>query len=164
MDLFQEIWGSGTDLNILQMCCRGITIFFIALVLIRVSGRRSFGIRTALDNIIVILLGALLSRAVVGASPFLPIVFSSFAIVLLHRIFSWLMAHNPPFSRLAEGEKIVLYENGSFIKYNMGKALVCEEDIMQGIREAIQMNDLKKIDSIYMERNGEISVIKKTTD
>jgi hypothetical protein len=45
---------------------------------------RSFGGRTALDNIIVILLGALLSRAIVGASGFFPLIASSFVIVIIH--------------------------------------------------------------------------------
>lgn len=56
MTILEDLWGSGESLNVLQMSCRGVATFLIALLLIRISGRRSFGIRSPLDNIIVILL------------------------------------------------------------------------------------------------------------
>lgn len=60
MHFIHELFGQGKNLNSLQMTCRGIVVFFFALILIRISGRRSFGIRTPLDNIIIILLGTIL--------------------------------------------------------------------------------------------------------
>lgn len=161
MELFIKIFGEGKDLNTLQMCSRGVAIFFIALVLIRISGRRSFGVRTALDNIIVILLGAILSRAVVGASDFLPVVITCFVIVLLHRCFGWLIATSKRFGRIVEGDKILLFQNGKFIDANLKKGLVCKEDIMQGIRKSALTENLDEIDKVYIERNGEISALKK---
>src|ERR1700712_4600910 len=116
MELFIKIFGEGKDLNALQMSCRGVVVFFIALILIRISGRRSFGIRTALDNIILILLGAVLSRAVVGASAFVPVTVVSFTIVILHRTFGWFISRSKAFGRLMEGDKVLLYENGCFIE------------------------------------------------
>jgi len=162
MTILMYLFGEGKELNTLQICDRGIVIFFLSLVLIRISGRRSFGIRTPLDNIIVILLGALLSRAIVGATPFAAVVATSFIIVLLHRSLAWLIMHNKLFSRIIEGDKILLYRNGSFIHGNIKKALVCQEDIMQGIRQAALTDDLDKIDAVYIERSGEITVIQKT--
>lgn len=161
MELVTEIFGQGKDLNICQMSCRGIVVFFIALLLIRISGRRSFGIRTPLDNIISISLGAVLSRAIVGASAFIPVIATCFIIVILHRLFSWFIAHSSSFSKVMEGNKILLYTNGHFIKDNLQKALICEEDVMQGIRKSALTEDLAKIEKVYMERNGEISAIKK---
>lgn len=161
MDFIGNIFGAGKDLNILQMSARGIVIFVISLVLIRISGRRSFGLHTPLDNIIAITLGAVLSRAVVGVSPFLPVICTCLVIVLLHRLFSWLAIHNKKLKHIAEGKKILLYRNGQFLKMNMDKALVGEEDIMQGVRSSALVDDTAKIEAIYMERNGEISVIKK---
>ena len=65
-----EIFGSGEDLSPMQMAARAFVMFFIALLLIRLAGMRVFGIRTAFDNILVIMLGAILSRGVAGSSPF----------------------------------------------------------------------------------------------
>lgn len=161
MELLLKIFGEGKDLTALQMVCRGIVVFFIAFLLIRISGRRSFGIRTPLDNIISISLGAILSRAVVGASPFIPIVLTSLVIVLLHRFFSWMIISNRKFRHVAEGEKILLFQNGKFIQRNMDKALICQEDIMQGVRKSALTADLDKIEIIFMERNGEITCIRK---
>ena len=160
-ELLFEIFGEGKDLNCLQMCSRSLLMFLFALVLIRISGRRSFGIRTPLDNIIVILLGTVLGRAIVGASPFLPVIVASLLIVLIHRFFGWLSVHSKLFSRIIEGEKIILFKDGQFIKENMDKALVCEEDVMQGVRKSALTDQLEKIEKIFIERNGEISAVKK---
>jgi uncharacterized membrane protein YcaP (DUF421 family) len=161
MDLLIKIFGEGKDLNTLQMSCRGVAIFLIALVLIRISGRRSFGLHTPLDNIIVILLGATLSRAIVGANPFVPVVAACFIIVLLHRVLTLIISRNKKISKFMEGGKILLFENGRFIKENLRKALVCEEDILQEVRKSALTANLDKIDKVYMEHNGEISAIKK---
>jgi uncharacterized membrane protein YcaP (DUF421 family) len=161
MELLIKIFGEGKDLNALQMSCRGVVFFIIALVLIRISGRRSFGVRTPLDNIIAISLGAIMSRAVVGASEFVPIVVCCFVIVLMHRFFGWLIAHSKAFGEFIEGNKMVLFERGNFQHDNMKKALVCKEDIMQGVRKSALTEDMNQIEKVYMERNGDISPLKK---
>ena len=161
MNLWYTIFGNGKDLNCLQMSCRGIVVFFIALALIRISGRRSFGLRTPLDNIIAILLGAILSRAIVGASAFVPVVITCFVIVLMHRLLGWLVVKHKRFGSLVEAKHILLYEDGHFIKANLQKALAREEDAMQGVRKSGLTDDISLIDKIYMESNGEISVVRK---
>lgn len=161
MNLLIEIFGQGKDLNALQMSCRGIVVALIALVLVRVSGRRSFGLHTPLDNIITISLGAILSRAVVGASAFVPVIVCCFVIVIFHRCLGWLIASNRRFSRFVEGSKILLFSDGHLNPKNMKKALLCEEDMMEGVRKSALTDDMDKIDRVYIERNGDISPIKK---
>lgn len=161
MDWIIKIFGEGKDLNVLQMTCRGIVVFLIALILIRISGRRSFGMRTALDNIIVVLLGAVLSRAVVGASPFIPNIVACTFIVITHRLLGFLVTKSTIIARIVEGKKILLFEDGHFIDHKLGRALASEEDALQGVRKSALTEDLDDIDKIYMERNGEISAIRK---
>ena len=82
-------------------------------------------------------------------------------IVVLHRLFGWLIAHSKAFGRFIEGDKMVLFEKGQFQDDAMKKALVCQEDIMQGVRKSVLTEDMGRIEKVYMERNGEISSIKK---
>lgn len=163
MDTITELFGEGKDLTVLQMSLRVIVVFIVSLVLIRISGRRSFGIKTPLDNIIVITLGAILSRAIVGVSPFVPVIIASLVLVVIHRLISWLSVQNPSFKRLIEGQKILLFDKGNFVEGNMNRGLVCEEDVRQGVRESALTDDMNKIEKVYLERNGEISAIKKET-
>ncbi len=164
MNEVNDIFGHGKDLSIFQMSCRGIAVFLIALLLIRISGRRSFGVRNPIDNIIVILLGAILSRAIVGISPFWPIVITSLAIVVLRRILGRLLLRYQKFKQLVEGEKILLYNEGNFIHEKMRKAMLNEEEIMQGIRKTASTDSLENIKTIYIESNGEITCLKKKNE
>jgi uncharacterized membrane protein YcaP (DUF421 family) len=163
MDHLIQVFGAGKDLNSLQMTSRGIVVFILAWGMIRISGRRSFGLRAPFDNIILVLLGGVLSRAVTGASPFVPTIIACTTIVVLHRILGHLISRHESISNLVEGKKILLFKDNKFLKDNMDRALVCEEDIMQGVRKSALTDKIEKIDSVYMERNGEISPIKKET-
>ncbi|MFD2874132.1 DUF421 domain-containing protein [Mucilaginibacter ximonensis] len=157
-----DFWfGTKERLDISEMTIRGVIIFVLALILIRISGRRSFGLRTPVDNIVSILLGAVLSRAVVGASPFLPVVITCLIVVTLHRTLGWFIARNPRFSRFVEGDKILIYKDSKFLEDNMKRVQICREDVMQGIRRQSLTEDLREIDHVYIERNGEISAIRK---
>lgn len=158
METFEKIWGEGESLSSLQMAVRGIVVFVAALIILRISGRRSFGVGTPVDNIVVILLGAILSRAVTGASPFFPVLSASLVIALLHRFFSWYKVRHIGFESFAEGDKILLYANSRFLKANMSRALVGVEDIMQAIREKEGVTNMNNVDKVYMERNGTITI------
>ncbi len=161
METLEQIWGKGEQLNSLQMAVRGFVIFVVALIILRISGRRSFGVGTPVDNIVVILLGAILSRAVTGASPFMPVVVASLVIAFLHRFFSFIKVRYPLFERIAEGEKIALYKEGRFNYSNMKRALVSIEDILQAVRESEGTSDMDNVKAVYLERNGTITVTKK---
>src|ERR1700761_4095780 len=106
METLRQLLGQGEHLSILQMSLRGALFFVYCLALIRLSGRRSFGLHNPLDNIIAILLGAIMSRAVVGASPILPVASCSLLVVLFHRGLSWMTIRFRWISRIIEGNTI----------------------------------------------------------
>src|SRR4051812_27774525 len=85
-----KIWGSGEHLNALQMGVRAALMFFIALLLIRLGGMRIFGKKSAFDTIIVIMLGAVLARGIVGASDYWATVVASTIMVGINRLLAWL--------------------------------------------------------------------------
>ena len=105
-------------------------------------------------------MGTILGRAVAGISPFIPVLVSSLALVVLHRLIAAVFARSPSLSGALEGEKILLFEHKTFLQKNLSRAMLSKEDIMQGIRLAALTEDTDEIEKIYIGRNGEISVVK----
>ena len=161
MDMLHTLFGEGKDLNSLQMTCRAIVSFFLTLVLIRVAGIRTFGKKTPFDNVVAIMLGSIFSRVVVGASGFVPTTLACLAFVLVHRLLAWISVYHDGIGRWIKGEKIVLFSDGKQLDRNMRKARISEKDLWESVRQRINADDLEEVKEIVMERNGEISVVKK---
>jgi uncharacterized membrane protein YcaP (DUF421 family) len=160
-DIIQTLFGEGKYLNVLQMGCRAFVMFFITLTLIRISGMRSIGQKSAFDSIIVILLGSVLSRAVVGASPFLPTVIAGIVISLLHKAIAIITVRNDIIGHIIKGHKTLLFTNNEIIQKNMIDSCISLKDLKEEIRLNINEDTTDHIEEIYMERSGRISIIKK---
>lgn len=157
----ENLFGEGDELSPWQMSLRAITVFLIALLLIRISGRRSIGMKMPFDNVILFLLGAVLSRGITGASPFLATVCAGFSIVVMHRLFAWLGLYNHTFGSLVKGSSKLLYDKGKFIDAHMKQCTISEKDLLEAVRLNSGLDSLDKIEKAYVERSGEISIIPK---
>ena len=161
MNLLHAIFGQGRDLTAFQMVARSVVSFFLTLVMIRVAGIRTFGKKSAFDNVIVIMLGSIFSRVVVGASPFVGTTVACFAFVLIHRLLGWVSLYNDVVGRWVKGDATSLYANGTPNKRNLRSARISDKDLLESVRQRINENALDNVDEIIQERNGEVSVIKK---
>ena len=161
METLIELFGRGTCLTVLQMSLRAAVIGAVCLLLIRFAGSRTFGMKMPLDNVLTILLGAILSRAVVGASPFFATICAAATIVVLHRLCAWLGLYSKFVGKIVKGEEKILFENGQLNDKNMKHCSITEKDIIEGVRLNSNLDSLEKVKTIYAERSGEISVVKK---
>ena len=160
-DIIQTLFGEGKYLNVLQMGCRAFVMFFITVILIRISGMRSIGQKSAFDSIIVILLGSVLSRAVVGTSPFLPTTIAGIVISLLHKAIAIITVRHDIIGSIIKGHKTLLFTNNEIIQKNMIDSCISLKDLKEEIRLNINENTTDHIEEIYMERSGRVSIIKK---
>jgi len=160
MDI-KDLFGSGEHLTALQMSVRAFIMFFIALVLIRFGGMRIFGKRTAFDNILVIMLGAVLARGVVGASPFFSTVAASAVMVIVHKILAFLALKHIWVGKIVKGIHRSLYKNGEMNTRNMRISAISKDDLMEGVRMQINSNSLEDVKEAYIEKNGQVSIVKK---
>ena len=158
MDI-NELFGNGQNLTALQMGVRAFIMFFIALALIRIGGMRIFGKKTAFDNILVIMLGAVLARGVVGASPFFSTVVAAAVMVVIHKILAWLAMKHIWVGMIVKGYRRSLYKNGEYNLKNMKITSISKDDLMEGVRLEINSDNLDDVKEVYIEKNGQVSVV-----
>lgn len=159
MDTFYQLIGK-VDATPFQMGMRALLIFIIAVILIRFAGRRSFGMRSAFDNVIGILLGAVLSRSVTGDGNFFSPIIAAMIIAAFHRLFAWISLHSDTFGGLIKGNAKVLYRDGKFFQENMRRHFISHKDFEEGMRKE-NVETLDKIKFAYLERDGTISIVKQ---
>jgi uncharacterized membrane protein YcaP (DUF421 family) len=161
MNFLIAIFGEGKNLDALQMTMRAVAVFFATLIFIRVSGRRSFGQRSPFDYVVAVLLGATLSRVIVGASPAIPTMVASLAMVLVHRALAWSCLRWPRLESLVVGVEREVYRDGQFNHGQMSAALITRADVFETARQDLHATDLRDVQSAILERNGQVSLIRK---
>ena len=156
-DLVSTLFGDDTDLNVLQMTLRAVAVFALTLALIRLAGRRSLGQHRAFDTCTTVLMGAVLSRGVVGASPFWPTIAAGATIVLLHRFVAMASLRWPWFESLVSGDKRELMKDGRRDDEEMRKGLITMRDLDEAVRKK-SGDESSPLERAVLERDGSITV------
>ena len=161
MRFLNDWWGINENIAPLEIAARSAVMFLVALMLIRLAGMRPFGKGESFDQIITFLIGAILSRGVVGATPFFSTIVSAIVIILIHKILSKLSIYSRAMGKLFKGNNYVLYRDGEFVKENMEKANISDNDIFEELRLQCKSTKMDNIQEILLERTGKISFIQK---
>jgi uncharacterized membrane protein YcaP (DUF421 family) len=157
----ERYWGSSDDLDPLQMAVRAAVMFFVLLAMIRLAGSRLLGKKTGFDTAVLILMGAVAARGVVGASRFTSTVAACAVVVLLHRVVAHLAARLVRVTRLFEGRRVCLYRDGEIQRANLLQASVSEKELMASLRLETRQDSFEGIDEAYLETNGRISFVER---
>lgn len=142
-----------------QMSLRAIVVFFVALILIRLGGKRIFGKNAALDIVMGIMLGSILSRAITGNAPFGPVLAATTVLMALHRLLAYIAYQYEGFGKLVKGEAEPLVKDGQLQREQMEKRNITTRDLEEFMRTQGKTNDLSEVKEAFLERNGSISII-----
>ena len=148
------------ELTFMQVSLRGVIIFLVALLMVRVSSRRSLAEKTAFDAILLVILSSVLSRAINGTAGFFTSIGCSFVLVFLHRFFSWIACRSHAFGKIIKGCPAIVVENGQLNRQAMRENLISDHDLEEDLRLDAETEDLAKIKIARLERSGDISFIK----
>lgn len=161
MDFLTEWWGVKDEITPWDVAARGIVMFTILLVLIRFTGMRSFSKGSVFDNVIIILLGAVLGRGVVGGTPFFSALIGGIVLLLVHKLISRLTFYNKWAGRRIKGNPVLLFRDGNFIYDNMKESDITEHDIYEELRLSLHRKEMDDVEEVFMERSGKLSFILK---
>jgi uncharacterized membrane protein YcaP (DUF421 family) len=153
--------GQPKELTLVQLCARAFIIFIVGLAMVRVGDRRSLSEKTGFDTLFLILIGAVLARAINGSAAFLTTVGCAFFLMIVHRIFAFVAYRSHAFGKLIKGQEVRLVTNGQVDWKAMKKHLVSKHDLEEDLRLSAAIEDLDKIKAARLERSGDVSFIKK---
>jgi uncharacterized membrane protein YcaP (DUF421 family) len=161
MSSIELLWGEGDQLSPVQMAVRAFVMFLVALVLIRLGGLRIFGKKSALDHIIVIMLGAIMARGIVGASPFGSTIAASAIMIFLNMVLAWICNRHKPLNKFIKGTSVVLYEDGQIQWGNLKRTRLSESDLIESLHLETNSEHFDRVEKAFLETNGRISFILK---
>jgi uncharacterized membrane protein YcaP (DUF421 family) len=162
MEFFDHLIGtSAQTITWRQMTIRGIFIFLIALILVHFGGKRAFGKATSFDIVLGIILGSIMSRALIGNAPFFPAIAAAAGLVILHAILGRLAANSRLIGYLIKGREAQLVQDGEILWQAMRQSNITTHDLEEAFRMKGGPVDLSKVQAAYLERSGQISVLSK---
>lgn len=162
-DFWYYVLGIEEDsLNWWQMAIRAVVVFFVALVIIRIGNKRIFGKHSAFDIVLGIMYGSILSRAITGNSPFFPTLVAALVLVVLHRGLATLAYYTSfGFGNFIKGRPVQLVKDGELLEDAMRKNGITKNDLIETMRVDGSVDHFDEVESAYLERSGNISIIKK---
>lgn len=160
MDFIQQVLGIGAEeLVWYQTALRAVIIYLSALAMVRVGEKRFLGKNTALDVIIGIILGSVVSGAITSTGKIIPTLVAGFVLVGMHLLLSIITFHSDRLGDILKGTPRLLVKNGEILWDAMEKSHFSRQDLIQQIRTAKNTEDLRSIKEAYLERSGDVSVI-----
>lgn len=165
-DILDTLFGNiETDLNAFQMAMRAIVTFIVTVAVIRIGNKRLFGKGTAYDTVVAIMIGSVMSRAITGSGSgtMLATWAAGLTLVLLHWLVSWLSYHIDSLGSLFKGHEVRLVKDGEILEEGMRETGTTRRDLDRAMREDGNVPDASRIQMAYMERDGSISVVPKSS-
>lgn len=158
---FSSLLGLGVEpqeLTFLQISSRGLLVFIITLVIIRVGHKRSLARKTAFDAVLLVILASVLARAINGSASFFPTLGGSLVIVLFHRLLGMAACRWHALGTLIKGVPEIVVLNGVRRHATMRRNHISDHDLEEDMRLEAKTEDVAEV---RIERSGDISFIKK---
>ena len=152
-----------TALTFTQISLRGVIVFVAALAIVRSGDRRFLSQKTAFDAVLGFILASMLARAVNGTAAFLPTLGGGFVLVMLHRAMAYAARRSHSFGILIKGKSDVIIRDGALDEPLAIRNRLSMHDLMEDLRLHGNVNDIAEVSLAVFERNGHISVVRRTT-
>lgn len=138
-----------------------LTIYCFLIVMLRLVGRRTLAQLSALDLVVIILLGSSVETAMVHASTSIKAGFvSATALLVANGLLTKAMRKSKRLRHLVGGGPVLLVHDGVCIEGNMRRLGISHSDIMEAIR-ARETSCVEDVRFCVLESDGRINVVRR---
>lgn len=163
-DILQFLFGGDKPIASLttgQFIARAMVVYVFGMIIVRCGKRRLLGRATPIDLILGVMLGALLSGAIIGTVPLSGAGTATTTLVAMHSFSTWLACRSHAIGNLIKGKPVLMVRDGIMQEVAMGASHMSEHDLREEMHISANLDDLSDVESAYLERSGEISIVKK---
>jgi uncharacterized membrane protein YcaP (DUF421 family) len=150
------------SLTFLQISLRGVVVFVATLVIVRCGDRRFLSQKTAFDAVLGFILASMLARTVNGTAAFFPTLGGGLVLVVLHRVLAYWSRRSHAFGVLIKGRSDVIVREGALDEAAVHRNRLSEHDVLEDFRLNGNVAELREVLLAVLERNGQISVVRRT--
>jgi len=147
----------------LELMLRGTLMYWLLFIVLRFVLRRDVGSLGISDFLFVVILGDAAQNSMIGSGTS-----ATDGMVLIGTLVFWsylldyLSYRFPVFQRFSAAPRLCLVQDGKLLRRNMRRELITEEELKAKIRQE-GIEDLAKVKRMYLEADGEMSLIRKDT-
>lgn len=146
----------------MESVLRAVVIYIFLMVILRLSGKRTFSELTTFDFILLLIISETTQQALLGEDfSITNAIVVIFTLVGLDVALSFIKQRFKSVERLVEGVPLVILENGKPLIERMTRSRIDEEDILAAGRSSHGLTRLDQIKYAVLERSGGISIIPK---
>lgn len=145
----------------MSMLKRSLGAFAFALVLLRISGRKSLTQLTYFDFLAVNMIAGLFTSYITDPKQDLDIFLAPVAIVAADLLADRIAIKNRQARMLLEGKPVIFIKNGQIIEQNIQKMHYNIAEVLAAIRSQ-GISSLSDVEFAVLEVDGKISVLKKS--
>ncbi|MFL6697025.1 MAG: DUF421 domain-containing protein [Vitreoscilla sp.] len=146
---------------ILELFVRGSVMYWFLVLVFRLILRRDVGSMGITDFLFVVLLGDAAQNGMIGeATSATDAVVLISTLVFWNVFIDWATWRFPAIEKLLAAQRLVLVRDGRCNRRNMRREFITDAELMAKVREQ-GLEDLSKVRFMYLEPDGEISLIRQ---
>ncbi len=146
----------------METVIRGAAIYFILLIALRLSGRRTVAQMTPFDLVLLLIIAETTQQALLGDD--FSMINAALLIIVLFTLdigLSFIKQWAPSIARVIDGTPTVLISDGKPDLRAFARARVSLEDVLTTARVEQGLEKLTQIKSAALEADGAVSIIPK---
>ncbi|BDT60272.1 DUF421 domain-containing protein [Massilia varians] len=147
------------DLEWWEFVVRGLTVYILLLVMVRLSGRRTVGQFTPFDLLVVMLLSESVSNSLTAGDDSLAGgLISAATLVAINSTVAVLSSRSRRFEKFVDGSAVLIGRDGVFFDKVVRNCRLSESDIEEALRE----HDCPRpeMKCAFLEADGEITIMR----
>ncbi|HET7710761.1 MAG TPA: YetF domain-containing protein [Thermoanaerobaculia bacterium] len=141
-----------------ETAARGLFVYALMLLVIRLLGKRTVGNFTAFDLLVALMLGEVVDEIIYGDVTLAQGTVAILVVAAAKYATAWLTFFGHGFEKVLEGTPTEIVRNGELLQKGLRREVLTEREALAALR-LHGVDDLREVKKAVMEVDGEVSVI-----